>query len=63
MKTNNNYIVPTVAISAIALLAATKIEINYLPDAPVVISYLAVGALFVLAALDNRRGSKNYLAR
>lgn len=63
MKTNNKYILTTVALAAVALLAATKIEVSYLPDAAVALSYLAVGALFVLAAFDNRRGSKNYLTR
>lgn len=64
MKTTNiKYVLPALAIAALVLLATSKVEASYLADAAVVISYLTVGALFTLAALDNRRGSKSYLAR
>lgn len=64
MKTNNTtYIIATVAAAVLAFAGLVKIDGNFLSDAAVGISYLAVGSLFVLAALDNRRGSKSYGAR
>jgi hypothetical protein len=61
--TTTKAILTTVAFAALALLATSKVEASYLPDVAVAISYLAVGSIFVIAAFDNRRGSKTYLAR
>lgn len=61
--TTTKAILTTVAVAALALMATTKIEASYLSDVAIAISYLAVGAIFVIAACDNRRGSKTYLAR
>lgn len=64
MKTTNTKIVlSAIIVTTATALALTKVEENLVPNAAVAISYLAVAAMFVLAALDNRRGSKDYLAR
>jgi hypothetical protein len=61
--TNNKVILLTVAITAVALAAATKVGADLLPTAAVALSYLAVGALFIVAAIDYRVGPKDYAGR
>ena len=61
--TNIKVISLTVTIGAIALLAANKLTAGILPTTAVTVSYLAVGALLLLAATDYRVGPKNYADR
>lgn len=61
--TNTKSIINAVAISALTLVGIANVDANFMPDVAIVIGYLAVGAIFVIASLDNRRGSKSYLAR
>jgi hypothetical protein len=60
MKTNTKFILTMIAISAIAIIATTKIDVSYLPAT---VSYVAVAMLLALAAADYRVGSKSNLAR
>ena len=64
MKINKlNVIITTVAISAITIIATTKVTASYLATMAMTVSYLAVAILFALAALDYRVGPKNYSTR
>ncbi|SDS28962.1 hypothetical protein [Opitutus sp. GAS368] len=56
MKTNTLQITLTAIVaSSLALFAVTTIAVS--------ISYLAVGILIAVAAVDYRQGPKNYAAR
>jgi hypothetical protein len=64
MKTKNNKVLlATLAISALALVAVTKMAASALPVLVIAGSYLAVVILFALAALDYRVGPKAYWIR
>lgn len=64
MKTNMMSLsVASISIGAVALMFASRINSNDLPIVALVVSYLAVGVLVAVAAIDYRAGSRSYLVR
>jgi hypothetical protein len=61
--TNNKALLAAVAVSALALIALTKMAASIVPMIVIGSSYVAVAILFALAALDYRVGPKNYSTR
>lgn len=62
-KTNNKALIATVALSAIVLIAVTKMAASVVPGIVIAGSYLTVAILFAFAAVDYRVGSKDLTAR
>jgi len=63
MKTNTiQAIITSVAIGVVAGFGATRVSGDSVVGIAVTISFLAVAALFVIAAADYRSGAKPYFA-
>jgi len=62
-NTNNMSFVVTAAITAVGMVALTKLAASFVPVAVIASSYFAVAILFALAAVDYRVGTRNYSAR
>ena len=62
MKTNTIAIITSIAIGLIAGFGATRVTGDSILGIAVIMSSLAVAALFVIAAADYRSGRKPYFA-
>src|SRR5688572_4358730 len=62
MKTNTIAIITSIAIGLVAGFGATRVTGDSILGIAVIVSSLAVAALFVIAAADYRSGSKPYFA-
>jgi hypothetical protein len=62
-NTNNKALLVTLAVSALALIALTKMAASVVPMLVIASSYVVVAILFALAALDYRVNTKDYSAR
>jgi hypothetical protein len=61
--TNNKVLVITLAISAVALVAGSKMAASFVPAVAIGAAYVAVAMLYALAVVDYRLGPKSYSAR